>query len=125
MIGKNFDFCTICRKNTKYTLQKRNVTKVIRGKEYIFNITVAICSECGEEINIRGLIDKNIQEVDEQYRKYENIVSINDIKKLMKKYKLEKEQLSFILGFDKMVITRYLTGRIPSKENSDSIKNRF
>ena len=43
----------------------------------------------------------------------------------MKKYKLEKEQLSFILGFDKMVITRYLTGQIPSKENSDSIKNRF
>ena len=87
MIGKNFDFCTICRKNTKYTLQKRNVTKVIRGKEYIFNITVAICSECGEEINIRGLIDKNIQEVDEQYRKYDLWTSVFKIRGSFKSFR--------------------------------------
>lgn len=119
------DFCTVCRKNTKYTLQKRKISKVINNKKYIFNITVAICNECGEEMNVLGLIDKNIQEIDKQYRNYEDIVSVNDIKKLIKVYGLEKEQLSLILGFDKMAITRYLSGQIPFKEHSDSIKNRF
>ncbi|WP_278475186.1 type II toxin-antitoxin system antitoxin SocA domain-containing protein, partial [Megamonas funiformis] len=110
------DFCTICRKNTGYTLKKRNIKKVIREKEYIFNITVAICNECGEETNIKGLIDKNIQEVDKQYREYEDIVSIEDIKKLMKIYNLGKAPLSLALGFGEITITRYLLGQIPSKD---------
>ena len=79
------DFCTSCRKDTEYTLQKRNITKTIKNKEYIFSITVAICDVCGEEMSIPGLIDRNIQEVDDQYRAYEGIVSIDDIEKLMKK----------------------------------------
>lgn len=55
------DFCTACRKVTEYTLQKRNITKIIRDVEYTFSITVAVCVECGEEMSIPGLIDRNIQ----------------------------------------------------------------
>ena len=116
------DFCTICRKNTEYTLQKQNITKTIKDKQYTFSITSAICNECGEEINIPGLIDKNIQEIDEQYRIYEGIVSIGDIEKLMKIYKIGKAPLSLTLGFGEVTITRYLSGQIPSKEYSDIIK---
>ena len=84
------DFCTICRKETEYTLQKRNIIKTIKDVEYTFCITVAVCVECGEEMSIPGLIDKNIQEVDKQYRAYEGIVSVDDIEKLMKIYKIGK-----------------------------------
>ena len=83
MTGKGrIDFCTTCRKETEYTLQKRNIVKNIKDMDYTFSITVAVCCECGEEMNIPGLIYKNIQEVDEQYRTYERIVSIADIEKL-------------------------------------------
>lgn len=116
------DFCVVCRKNTEYTLQKRNIIKTIKGREYTFNITVAVCNECGEEMNIPGLIDKNIQEVDEQYRVYEGIVSVDDIEKLMKIYKIGKAPLSHALGFGEVTITRYLSGQIPSKEYSDVLK---
>jgi len=63
------DFCTTCRKNTEYNLQKQNIKKVIRNKEYAFNITSAVCKQCKKEMNIPGLIDLNIKEIDEQYRK--------------------------------------------------------
>ena len=112
------DFCTTCRKQTEYTLQKRNITKMIKEKEYTFSITVAICKECGEEMSIPGLIDKNIHEMDEQYRTYENIVSIDDIEKIMKIYKIGKAPLSLALGFGEVTITRYLLGQIPSREYS-------
>ncbi len=85
-------------------------------------ITVAVCDECGEEMNIPGLIDRNIQEVDEQYRAYEGIVSIDDIEKLMKIYKIGKGPLSLALGFGEVTITRYLSGQIPSKEYSDILR---
>lgn len=120
---ERIDFCTICRKNTGYILQKQNITKIIKGKQYTFTITVAVCKECGEEMSILGLIDKNIQEVDEQYRIYEGIVSVDDIEKLMKIYKIGKAPLSLALGFGEITITRYLSGQMPSREYSDIIKS--
>lgn len=119
---RRIDFCTVCRKDTEYTLQKRNIIKTIKDKEYTFSITVAVCDECGEEMSIPGLIDRNIQEIDEQYRAYEGIVSIEDIEKLMKNYKIGKAPLSLALGFGEVTITRYLSGQIPSKEYSDIMR---
>lgn len=119
---ERIDFCIKCRKNTAYTLQKRNIIKTIKDKEYTFSITVAVCDECGEEMSIPGLIDRNIQEIDEQYRTYEGIVSIEDIEKLMKIYKIRKGTLSLVLELGEVTITRYLSGQIPCKEYSDILR---
>jgi uncharacterized phage-associated protein len=116
------DFCTACRKESEYTLRKRSIQRVIKGKEYTFNITIAVCNECGEEMGIPGLIDRNIQEVDEQYRACEGIVSVDDIEKLMTLYRIGKAPLSLALGFGEITITRYLCGQMPSKEYSDIMK---
>ena len=116
------DFCMECRKDTAYTLQKRNISKIIKDKEYIFSITCALCDECGSEMSLPGLIDKNIQEVDEQYRSAQGIVTVDDIEKIMAIYKIGKAPLSLALGFGEVTITRYLAGQIPSKEYSDVLK---
>ena len=96
--------------------------KNIRDKEYTFGITVAVCAECGKEMSIPGLIDKNVQEIDEQYRAVEGLVSIDDIERLMKIYKIGKAPLSLALGFGEVTIPRYLEGQVPSKEYSDIMK---
>ena len=116
------DFCIECRKETEYFLQKKDIIKNIKDKEYTFAITVAVCAECGEEMSIPGLIDKNVQEIDEQYRAAEGLVSIDDIERLMKIYKIGKAPLSLALGFGEVTIPRYLEGQMPSKEYSDIIK---
>lgn len=116
------DFCIECRKETEYILQKKNIVKTIRDKEYTFGITVAVCAECGDEMNIPGLVDKNVREIDEQYRFVEGLVKIEDIEKLMKIYKIGKAPLSLALGFGEITITRYLEGQVPSKEYSDIVK---
>lgn len=123
MMGKERkDFCTECRKETEYDLQKMPVAKAIREKEYIFYITTAVCAECGEEMSLQGLMDKNIKEIDDQYRAAEGIVTVDDIEKLMKIYKIGKAPLSLALGFGEITITRYLDGQIPSKEYSELIR---
>lgn len=116
------DFCTECRKETEYHLQKKDIVKTIRDREYTFGITAAICAECGEEMSIPGLIDKNIWEIDEQYRAIEGLVSIEDIEKLMKIYKIGKAPLSLALGFGEVTVPRYLEGQVPSKEYSDVVR---
>lgn len=120
---KRMDFCIECRKETEYMLQKRRIVRMIRDREYTFEITAAICGECGEEMSIPGLIDRNVQEIDEQYRWTEGIVTVKDIERLMKLYKIGKGPLSLALGFGEVTIPRYLEGQIPSKEYSDIIKS--
>ena len=116
------DFCIECRKETEYLLQKRDMVKTIKDKSYKFEITVAVCMECGREMSIPGLIDKNVQEIDEQYRAMEGLVSMEDIEKLMKIYKIGKAPLALALGFGEVTIPRYLEGQVPSREYSDIIK---
>ena len=119
---KMFDFCTECRKETSYKLRKKTVQKIIRDKPCEFEITVAMCDECGEEMDIPGLLDANIKAIDEQYRHAEGIVSIDDIQKIMAIYNIGKAPLSIALGFGEITVTRYLSGQMPSKEYSDIIK---
>ena len=116
------DFCIECRKETEYLLQKKDIVRTIRDKEYMFRITTAICAECGGEMSLPGLIDKNVQEIDEQYRKAEGLVSIYDIEKLMEIYKIGKAPLSLALGFGEVTIPRYLEGQVPSREYSDVVR---
>ena len=111
-----FDFCTSCRKDTSYKMQKKTVQKVIRDKTYDFKITVAVCDECGEEMDIPGLLDANIKSIDEQYRQIEGLVSIDDIQKIMDIYNIGKAPLSMALGFGEITITRYLAGQMPRSE---------
>ena len=48
MAGKERkDFCVECRDIKPYSLRKESITKTIRGKDYDFVITTAICEECG------------------------------------------------------------------------------
>ena len=111
-----------CRKETAYALHKTPITKTIREKEYQFLITTAHCKECGCEVGVKGILDYNAKEIDEQFRKAEEIVSLEEIEKLGKIYSLGKAPLSIALGFGEVTITRYLAGQIPSKEYSDIMR---
>ncbi|MCI2132600.1 MAG: DUF4065 domain-containing protein [Eubacterium sp.] len=73
-------------------------------------------------MSIPGLLDRNIHEIDEQYRAAEGLVSIDDIEKLMKIYNIGKTPLSLALGFGEVTIPRYLEGQMPSKEYSDVVR---
>lgn len=122
MAERRRTFCMECRKETEYALQKTLITKTIREKEYQFLITTAHCKECGCEVGIKGLLDYNVNEIDEQFRKIEGIVSLEEIEKLGKIYHLGKAPLSIALGFGEVTISRYFAGQIPSKEYSDIMR---
>ncbi len=120
--AKKTDFCAECRKHTQYQLEKEVIKKVIRDKEYEFEVIKATCLECGVEMDIPGLLDVNVASVDEQYRQREQLVTVDDIEKLMDIYNIGKAPLSIALGFGEITVTRYLLGQLPSKEYSDVIK---
>ncbi|MDO5406490.1 MAG: DUF4065 domain-containing protein [Eubacteriales bacterium] len=60
---------------------------------------IDFCKECGEEI-----------------------ITIEEIRNLMKLYHIGKAPLSLALGFGEVTVTRYLDGQIPSKRYSDIMR---
>ena len=79
MAKERTQFCIECREETMYRIHHILCTKSIKGKEYFFEISEAVCEKCGEPVNIPGLMDSNAQEIDRQYRLQEGIVDIKDI----------------------------------------------
>ncbi len=115
---KRAGFCENCDDMRPFALKRVPVEEHIRGKTYRFYITKAICLECGNEVSLPGLLDMNTREIDFQYRKEEGIISISEIRKLMKLYHMGKSTLSLALGFGEITVTRYLDGQVPSQAYS-------
>ena len=91
-------FCINCHRETACMPRKVKINQSVRDKSYTFEITTFVCSECGREIGFPGLMDYNIKEMDEQYRKAEEIITVEDINRLMKLYNIGKAPLSLALG---------------------------
>lgn len=106
------DYCIVCRKLQAYQLQKRKQIEEIRGKKYEFEFTIAVCQACQKEMDVPGLMDLNIKERDEQYRKAEGILSLEEIAAYGKRCEKEREE----------EIKKYLTGQVPTKEASERMR---
>ena len=116
------DFCVYCREVRPYSAVRKNIRERIRDKDCSFVITAYVCGCCGHEMSVPGVFDLNSREIDEQYRRAESIVSIEDIRDLMEIFNIGKTPLSLALGFGEITITRYLDGQVPSREYSDVIR---
>lgn len=119
----NKDFCYECRKITEYKIVKTPYHKRIRGKNYTFSLSSAICQSCGSEMGFPGMMDLKIKEYDEQYRQYEDLVSIDEIRTIFNLYNIGQAPLSLALGFGEVTISRYLIGCFPSKKHSAVIRS--
>ena len=112
-------YCENCADTEEYMLKKEPFEKIIRDKTYDFMITKAFCRKCGNEVFPNFIFDLNVKEVDEQYRKFEKIITLKEIEALMSIYNIGKTPLSLTLGFGEITINRYFNGQVPSKEYSD------
>lgn len=90
----NMNFCIECRKDTEYELKEEIRTKMIKDKVYEYKTIVAYCKDCGEEMSLPGLNDKDMELFDKQYRNIEGIIYIEEISKIMEIYNIGKAPLS-------------------------------
>ncbi len=114
-------FCTECLELKNYNIQTVKVTRMLKGNEFTFFSERAFCNTCNEEIEIEELVDLENKKLYEEYKKKNNIISIEEIKLITTKYDIGKRNLSKVLGFGELTITRYIAGYIPKKEYSDKL----
>ena len=60
-----------------------------------------------------------------EYRKENDIIPLHMIREISEKSGKSKEQLSLSLGWDRQTFSRYFDGDVPTKENSDILKQLY
>lgn len=114
-------YCENCDKLVEYYTKEIEDTFSIRGKEYKYKKLVGYCNNCNEEITANLLTDENLKRMDDKYREIENIIRIEEITQILKKYKIGKKPLSKLLGWGEVTLTRYINGDVPTKPYSDEL----
>lgn len=121
-MSDKYDFCEVCLDDTEYTVRVEEVTEIIRGYSIKYKRKEAICNICGSYMDISEINDENLKELYGKIRLADNIISVDEIQKIIEKYDIKKRPLSKLLGWGETTITRYLDGSLPTKEYSDKLK---
>ncbi|MEQ8156607.1 MAG: type II TA system antitoxin MqsA family protein, partial [Clostridiaceae bacterium] len=114
-------FCEECREMVEYTIEEITMEKEIKGKTIKFNGKEASCNFCGCKVFVPSLRDYNLKQMDDAYRKLENLITVEEIQQILGKYNIGKRPLSELLGWGELTITRYIDGAIPTKQYSEKL----
>ncbi len=111
--------CAECRKRVRYHVYKRKAARKIKDIDVEYEEFYGICDDCKSEIFVPGLDDMNIETMDNAYRKKKELITVAQIKEILRRYNIEKRPLSKLLGFGDITITRYIDGQLPSAKYSE------
>ena len=117
--------CWNCRKEVPYSIDIRKRVRNIDGKQYDYYEKFGTCDICHEEIMVPGLIDENESIVDSIIRADKNLITVDEIKDILKKYNIEKRPLSHVLGLGEHTVSRYIEGALPNKKYSDLLRKVY
>ena len=117
-------YCPFCDKEHEIeTVEKEAIVK-IKGEEVKYIEQNYYCNLCDEKFCDGEMIDNNLLNAKDQYRKNHNLLTSNEIKSIREKYDLSQSALALILGWGEITITRYETKEIQN-ENYDVILRKI
>lgn len=113
--------CFVCD-STNVNLQTKEVKVEYGGLEKVINdYQVYCCQDCGEEI----VESKSLKRFDQEFislkRKFENLLTPNEIREIRILIKLTQDEAGKILGGGPKAFAKYENGKIPQTKAMDNL----
>ena len=118
-------FCEECRDEVSYIVKKKQMTGTIRGIQYHYIGKEAKCANCGAYVDVEKISKSNLKALYNVYRKENNIISLEKIRAIPKRYNIDKRPLSIVLGWEEHTFTHYANGDIPTLQHSETLNRLF
>lgn len=118
-------FCEECRRDVDFIVNDKQMVGIIKGETYEYTGKVAYCIDCESEIYVDEVNDFNLRALYDEYRKKNDIISLDEVLKICSKYGIGKRPLSLLLGWGEQTFSRYCDGDIPTKQYSDILKKIY
>lgn len=117
-------FCQTCNDEVTIELGNTTLTGEVKGDSYRYE-GVEPSTACGHFIPDDEIDKHNLKLLNATYRKHNNIISLEQVQELPRKYDIGKRPLSNLLEWGELTFTRYFNGDIPSKAYSDLLKEIY
>lgn len=118
-------FCAECRKDVRFVTKETVFKRTLKDNEYTFTGLETYCDACENPIYVPEIEDNNLKLLYDTYRKENDIISLDEILAIPKKYNIGKRPLSLLLGWGEQTLTRYCNGDMPSKQYSDILRRLY
>ncbi|OOM73848.1 hypothetical protein CLPUN_42830 [Clostridium puniceum] len=122
---KRLAFCEYCMNEIEYKINEVNKISILKDEEINYMAKEASCSECGNEIFVSDICDRNLKSLYDEYRNKHNVITVVELKRILIKYSLNEEALSLLLGWKRETISRFLEGDMITSSNSDILKKIY
>lgn len=125
MNARPLAYCLNCDDKKEYFVkaQKREIT--VKGLTFQYVHQTAYCTDCGEELYSPEINDYNVQAKEDAYRKAAQLITVSELKEILKKYNIGAGPLARIMGVGDVTVNRYLCGRLPSKDISTRLLDLY
>lgn len=121
----NINYCEFCNDFLEYDIKIVKEKKEINGLEIKYYKKKTYCKKCGNEILVNDILDENVLTLQKEYREKVGIITVEQIEKIVEMYGVGKRNLSKLLGFGELTLTRYLDMDMPTRLYSDVLFSVF
>lgn len=116
------EYCIKCNKDVDVIKNKESVEYHIHGNEVVVDVDVLRCAICNNEVSNAALFDLNTNLAKEAYIKKFNILTFDEINRLMTAKNINKDELCLKCNINNIIFKKYSKGKLLSKEDSDKIR---
>jgi len=124
-MNERMTFCEECRNDVAYTITEVKLENKLKEETYEYMGKKAQCTECESEVYVPEVEDYNLKALYDAYRQRHEIISLERILAIPKKYGIGKRPLSLLLGWGEITFSRYCEGDMPSKQYSDMLQKIY
>jgi len=110
-----FESCPICEKESNIRKVSKEEEILVRGEPIKTTVTSRKCSECGGEFLDTTDSNDPLKSAYRKYRKVHDMLQPEDIKEIRKSIGLTQGELSNLLGWGKITLSRYENGSLQDK----------
>ena len=116
-------YCEKCKKLIEnYDVVEREIERELKGVPYTFIGEEAVCPVCGSVVFVSEIAERNQKRLYEEYRRAHDLISLEDILSIPRKYHISKRNISKYLSWGDVTFSRYCNGYMPTKQNSEILK---
>lgn len=117
--------CEKCDDLVDYNIVFGSKSEIVDNVRITYNALICSCEKCGAIVDPLNIYEINQKSFDKEYRKKMGILQQDEIINLITKSKKTMIEISHLTGLDDFIISSYMQGLRPLKENSDILEEKL
>jgi putative zinc finger/helix-turn-helix YgiT family protein len=114
--------CPACENSTGLEVIRRPDEFDIKGEKIVIDITLYHCNECGKEFGSIKEFDDPLKAAYDEYRRRKRLLQPEEIVAFRNKYNFTQRELSDLLGFGAITLSRYENGALQDQAHDSILK---